>query len=191
MEIFQHLNDNHHKNTVNQYLGQRFSELVLNYLKWEIKFLFYDYINLEKSLSGNYNDYSFSIAPAYKAFEGFLFQLGIDLKLFDKNNLPYSPGSFYEDEKIEKSLQDLFKGVLNLTKKVDKDKFKDISGRISEMRNLLRRYRHTPAHYQGSQCIPNFAKAKDYAASIIFNMNDLIKLLDEVNILKPEQMQGL
>lgn len=194
MENFININNNHHKDSVNNTLKRRFNQLSLDYLRWEIKFLFFDYQHLEDNnhvKNIGFEDYSFFVAPAYKAFEGFMLQLGVDMGLFEEDNLPNNATSFFDEDKIEKIIKDLLQGVINLTKSADKEKFKDITGRISEVKNLLKRYRHTPAHFQGNQCIPNFEKAKDYATSIIFNTNDLIKLLFETGILTKDKNRGI
>ncbi len=104
-------------------------------------------------MKGLFNDYSFLMSPAYKALEGFLFQLANDLKLPSSANNDKIAGAYYFDEqKIDKHIDSLIKEIENKAdneNKLSKYEKQDIKDRIKEMKGFLRHYRHAPAHFFG------------------------------------------
>lgn len=164
------------------------NEKVINHLLDSIEF---DKLNFESYKNG-FNDFSFLTAPAYKALEGFLFQLSVDLKLPSSGNDKLAGSYFFDEGKIDKHIDKLLK---ELTEKADIDKKlspyekRDIKDRIKEMKGFLQHYRHTPAHFNG-QPIDTLEKAHrnimviysaiDNTAMILLNAG-LMQTNDEVH----------
>jgi hypothetical protein len=62
------------------------------------------------------------------------------LKLFPQGqaNVRNSPASFFEVGRITNVLTDLLQGVLDLSQTAGQDRLRNITGRVAEMRNLLK-----------------------------------------------------
>jgi len=128
----------------------------------------------KEQLHHSYNDYSFLTAPAYKAFEGFLFQLAKDLKL-PSSGKPELVGTYYFDEQkvdgaIDALLDELEKAGTGSTalSSAEKDNIKD---NVKEMKRFLRNYRHTPAHFHGE---PMISREKS-----LQNILSMYRIIDE------------
>lgn len=140
-------------------LEKNFEIETLYYLDEKIIDHLLDSLALEKNgipvrCAGHFNDYSFLTAPAYKALEGFLFQIAKDIDL-PSSGRPNSAGSYYIDEKkVDKQIDNLIKELekkTETTQKLSAYEKKDIKERIKEMDGFLRHYRHVPAHFYGER----------------------------------------
>lgn len=139
-----------------QKLLRKIDRATLHYLDEKIIDHLLDSVCLEEknvlsSLDGMLNDYSYFTAPAYKAFEGYLFQIAQDLGL--PSGRKENAGSYYYDEseisdRIDSIIEELEEKSNENTKLTDIDK-EDIKSRINEMKRFLKNYRHTPAHFEG------------------------------------------
>lgn len=125
-----------------------------------------------ENLSNLFNDYSFLVAPAYKAFEGYLYLLAEKLGVKTKEELDKTVniGSCYNIEEIEKLKMEI---ISETGKKIDKNDREDM-GKISELKRVLELYRHSPAHYGGER-IDTFEKAENYGRTIIVTINETTK----------------
>ena len=129
-------------------------------------------------LSTLYYDYSFLIAPAYKAFEGYLYLLAESLGLKKTTDEIHNIGSLYDSEKIERIKEEI---VTETGEKIDKND-KQGMGMINGLRIALRCYRHNPAHFEGRT--DTFQKAKDYGSMIFSVINDTTKYFLTKEIIK-------
>ncbi len=136
-----------------------FDQNVLFYLSERVINHLLDSLTLNKYINSNvndFNDFSFFTAPAYKALEGFLFQIAEDLNLpsSGKNNLA---GSYYfDEEKLDKHIDKLLKELESTAennKKLSSYEKRDIKDRIKEMKGFLQHYRNTPSHFYGEPII--------------------------------------
>lgn len=114
-----------------------------------------------------FSDYSFLIAPIYKAFEGYLFLLANSLGLKTKDEIITNVGSCYDEEKITKMKKEIVTETGNLIEKTDKEGI----GKISELKRVLEQYRHNPAHFLGSN-LDTFQKATNYGGAILTAINE-------------------
>lgn len=114
-----------------------------------------------------FSDYSFLIAPIYKAFEGHLFLLANSLGLKTKDEIITNVGSCYDEEKITKMKKEIVTETGNLIEKTDKEGI----GKISELKRVLEQYRHNPAHFLGSN-LDTFQKATNYGGAILTAINE-------------------
>jgi hypothetical protein len=114
-----------------------------------------------------FSDYSFLIAPIYKAFEGYLFLLAQSLGLKSKDQIITSIGSCYDEEKITNMKMEIMTETGNLIQKKDKEGL----GKITELKRVLEQYRHNPAHFMGST-LDTFQKATDYGGAIFTAINE-------------------
>ena len=132
------------------------------------------------NLSNLFNDYSFLVTPAYKAFEGYLYLLAEKLGIKTKEELDRETriGSCYDIEEIEKLKKEI---VSETGKKIDKND-KEGVGRISELKRVLELFRHSPAHYRGER-IDTFEKAENHARTILNTINETTKYFIENGFL--------
>lgn len=118
-------------------------------------------------ISSLYYDYSFLMAPAYKAFEGYLYLLAESLGLKKESEEIRNIGNLYDSDKIQKIKEDI---ITETGKEIDKED-REGSEIIDGLRRALRRYRHNPAHFGGER-IDKFQKSKDYGIMILSVIND-------------------
>ncbi len=163
-------------------LCANFDEQTLQYLSEKVINHLADSLILEKywnpELNDRINDFSFLTASAYKAFEGFLFQIAKDLNLPSSGNSDFV-GTYFDEEIVDKTINKLLKeleskaeGERRLTKQ-EKEHIKDT---VKEMKRFLLHYRHTPAHFQGEP-IDTFEKATQNILSIYRMINETVKVL--------------
>jgi hypothetical protein len=188
MDTYKDHGNQSRRREVDAALADRFNRDVSYYLMWSVKFLIADSLRLVevvRSAQSEFSDYSFVIAPAYKAFEGFLYQLGLDLGIYTAQDLDsiHNVAARYDEEQVRARLEQILDGVLDLSQPAAQDKLREISSGISELRNHLRRFRHSPAHFQGMRVVPNLTRASQHIESLIFYINDLVMLLKECKIL--------
>ncbi len=131
------------------------------------------------------NDFSFFTAPAYKALEGFLFQIAEDLQLLSagKSNLV---GSYYfDEEKVDRHINKLLKELEQKTEgsKLSTYEKRDVKDRIKEMKGFLQHYRHTPAHFLG-ESINTVEKADRNINTIYGVIDNLAKILLRAQLIK-------
>ena len=130
-------------------------------------------------ISTVYYDYSFLIAPAYKAFEGYLYLLAERLGLKKASEEIQNIGNLYESEKIERVKEELITETGEKIDKSDKDGMEILDG----LRRALRHYRHNPAHFGGVR-IDTFQKAKNYVSMIFAVINDTTKYFLSKGLIK-------
>lgn len=135
-----------------------------------------DFERHEEVASIVYSDFSFVVAPAYKAFEGFL------IFIADRFGLPaekykHNIGGLYNWEANKKD-KELIIEAIEKNLGIDREG-KD---RWRELNMVLRSYRHNPAHFSGDK-ISTFEQAEDYVRTIINTMNQTVKFLIEKKIL--------
>lgn len=125
-----------------------------------------------------FNDFSFLTAPAYKAFEGFLFQIATDLKLPSSGN-PKFVGTYFDEELVDKTINKLIKELEQKTDteaKLTRDEKRHIKDMVAEMNRFLHNYRHTPAHFHGDP-MTSIERASQNILSMYRIMNETIKTL--------------
>jgi len=130
-------------------------------------------------ISTLYYDYSFLMAPAYKAFEGYLYLLAESLGLKKATQEIQNIGNLYDSEKIQRVKEEI---VTETGEKIDKND-KDGMEIIDSLRRVLRHYRHNPAHFGGER-IDTFQKAKNYVSMILAVINDTTKYFLSKGLIK-------
>lgn len=113
------------------------------YISDDCKRLIFDWKILHELIESNqsetsFSDFCFAMAPMYKATEGILWKIAIDLKIEKSDNLL---GNFFDEGNLIKIHPVIDKGPLNKAKK------EEIKHELSELKTFLRRYRHNPAHF--------------------------------------------
>lgn len=167
-------------------LRKNFDENVLLYLDDKIighlcDSLFLEEINLNHSA---YTDFSFLTAPAYKAFEGFLFQIAKELKLPAGKDEKLVGGYYYKPEEVHKAIDGIIVDLEKTSGKVtDKDRKDHLKAVVSEMGRYLKRYRHAPSHYYGEP-LTTKDKAWNHVHSIYNNINETVLILQESKLIK-------
>jgi len=133
-----------------------------------------------------FNDFSFITAPAYKALEGFLFQIAKDLVLPSFKSTTTVGAYYFDEEKIDRHIDKLLKELekkADTTPKLSIYEKRDIKDRIKEMKGFLRNYRHTPAHFYGEP-IDTVAKA-DINIKVIYSViQNTTKILLKSGLIK-------
>ena len=180
--------------SVNEMLKKHFDIETLYYLEEGIIDYLLDSLALEKyniieQTVNRFNDYSFLTAPAYKALEGFLFQIAEDLELPSGKNLDAVGGYYFDEMKVDKHINKLLKELekkAEETAKLSRHEKKDIKERIQQMKSFLKNYRHTPAHYLG-ESIGTIEKA-DRNIKIIFGaIDDSAKIFLKSGLINNEE----
>ena len=169
-------------------LEYNFDEQVLYYLSEKVINHLLDSLELEKQCNeqwrNNFSDFSFLTAPAYKAFEGFLFQIAKDLDLPSSGD-PKFVGTYFDEEKVDKTIDKLLKELEAKSEKESKlsrQEKQHIKDMIKEMKRFLVHYRHTPAHFHG-ETMDTIEKAKQNTASMYRIINETVKVLLKVNLV--------
>ena len=132
-----------------------------------------------------FNDYSFLTAPAYKAFEGYLFQIAKEMKL--PSSSPKLIGTYFDEGRVDETIDNLLKELeakSEGTAKLSKDEKQFIKDMVSEMKRFLFHYRHTPAHYIGD-LIDTADKAEQNIHSIYRIINETTKTLLKAKLISP------
>jgi hypothetical protein len=122
--------------------------------------------------SETYHDYSFLAAPAYKAFEGYLYLLAESLGLKTREQIIKAIGSIYDPEYI---LQ-LKREIITETNAKLSANDKELQGILTELKRVLELYRHSPAHFLGER-IDSLEKAEGYAKTVLTVINQTTKTL--------------
>jgi hypothetical protein len=156
------------------------SEKIINHIADSLK------LNADSHSKNGMNDYSFLTAPAYKALEGFLFQIATELNLPSSGNGNLAGSYYFDETKIDKHIDKLIKELENKTDSTGKLSIyekRDIKDRIKEMRGFLRNYRHTPAHFYGE--IIDTSERADINIKIIYGtINNTAKILLAHDLIK-------
>ncbi|KKQ18216.1 MAG: hypothetical protein US31_C0007G0022 [Berkelbacteria bacterium GW2011_GWA1_36_9] len=158
------------------------SEKIINHLADSIRV---ECMDIEQSFRNQFNDFSFFTAPAYKAFEGFLFQIADDLRLPSSGNTKFV-GTYFDEEKVDQTIDNLLLELeqkANITTKLDKSEKEYVKDMIKEMKRFLHHYRHTPAHFQG-EMIDTPEKATQNIHSIYRIINETTKTLLKASLLE-------
>lgn len=126
--------------------------------------------------SNLYEDYSFVVAPMYKAFEGFLVFLAKELKLFDKG-YEHRIGGLYswKDENEQREIV-----VTKIKEKLENDT--DLIDLWRELGTILRRYRASPAHY-GGDTIYSYEEADGHVKAMFIVMHHAMRRLIQKGLL--------
>ncbi len=171
------LEQNFDKNTL-YYL----SEKVINHLSDSLKLD----IHWKENFKDQFNDFSFFTAPAYKALEGFLFQIAEDLKLPSSGNEKLAGSYYFDEEKIDQHIDSLLEELDNIADeeiKLSVYEKRDIKDRIREMRGFLKHYRNTPAHFYG-EVIDTLEKARRNVMTIYGTIDNTAKILLKAELIK-------
>lgn len=158
------------------------SEKVINHLADSLKLD----IHWKENFKDQFNDFSFFTAPAYKALEGFLFQIANDLELPSSGNGNLAGSYYFDEEKIDKHINKLLRELdvaADNEKKLSQYEKRDIKDRIREMRGFLRHYRHTPAHFHG-ESIDTLEKARRNIMTIYGTIDNTAKILLNADLIK-------
>lgn len=170
-------------------LTRNFDLQTLHYLSERVVNYLLDSLQMEEfwrdDFRDRFNDFSFYTAPAYKAFEGFLFQIAEDLELPSSGD-PKFVGTYFDEEKVDKTIDKLIKELeqkAEKTTKLTKQEKLHIKDMIKEMKRFLQHYRHTPAHFHGEP-INTIEKARQ-------NILSMYRIIDETSktLLKTELIQ--
>lgn len=124
----------------------------------------------EISAQNLYSEYSFLIAPIYKAYEGFLFLLAKSLGLKTSEQEILSIGRLYDEEAITRNKDEIITELGESLNKSDRE----VLGKLSELKRVLELYRHNPAHYLGTR-LETMEKAENYGRTILTVINETTK----------------
>jgi len=128
-----------------------------------------------------YFDYSFLIAPAYKAYEGYLYFIAEELG-FSVEEYKHNIGGLYswsDTDKQKSALIEQIKEKLSAdTESID---------RWRELGMILRKYRHNPSHYSGDR-IQSYEEAEGYVLTIITTMDHMTRYLLDKTLLSQDKM---
>lgn len=171
-------------------LEDNFDQQTLHYLSEKVINHLADSLRLDilwkENFKDQFNDFSFFTAPAYKALEGFLFQIADDLKLPSSGNEKLAGSYYFDEEKIDQHIDKLLNEldkVAGEEKKLSQYEKRDIKDRIREMRGFLQHYRHTPAHFFG-ESINTLEKARRNIMTIYGAIDNTAKILLQANLIK-------
>lgn len=163
-------------------VGKHLREMVgydnVDYFPADAQRLMRDWIIIDEIMEANQYeislfDYSFAMAPMYKALESVLWKIADDLGLVKKGE---QLGSFFNEENIDKILP-------KIKKKIGSGKkLKEIRGNLCEIKDFLIRYRHSPAH--SGFYFKTLKEEKLAANSALHNIKCLVQDLLEVNIIE-------
>ncbi|MGA2417703.1 MAG: hypothetical protein ABSF55_00450 [Candidatus Staskawiczbacteria bacterium] len=173
-------------------LINHFDMAVLHYLSERVINHLADSLNLDilwkEQFKERFNDFSFFTAPAYKAFEGFLFQIAKDLNLPSSGN-PKFVGTYFDEEKVDETIDNLLKELGNKTKEsktLDNEEKMHIKDMVNEMKRFLHYYRHTPAHFDGEP-IDTIDKARQNILSMYRIISETVKTLMKAGLIKIDE----
>ncbi|KPJ56024.1 hypothetical protein AMJ49_05885 [Parcubacteria bacterium DG_74_2] len=171
-------------------LANNFDEDVLYYLNEQVINHLADSFNLENFLNensrGQFNDYSFFTAPAYKALEGFLFQIAKDLSLPSSSSNKLAGSYYFDETKIDKHINKLLKELEKAAEsesKLSVYEKKDIKDRVKEMKGFLQHYRNAPAHFYG-ESVDTIEKAHRNIMIIYGAIDNTAKILLKAGLIQ-------
>jgi hypothetical protein len=150
----------------------------VEYFPDDAKRLITDWMLLDELLNSTqeelpFFDYSFALAPLYKAVESILFKVSKDLGLAkDTGQL----GSFFSDDNIDEHFPKIVSKVAN------KERKKILKNELSELKTFLVRYRHIPAH-AGSR-FEGIEQERMAASSALHNIKCVITDLLDLKLIK-------
>jgi len=159
------------------------------YLPADCRKLVYDWIGLVKVGNSSqdefrFYDYSFFMAPMYKAVEGVLWKISEDLRLV-KEGQPL--GNFFDETSIEKNLSKLETKIG--VKIDDREKIKLVKRELLELKDFLMRYRHNPAHF--GNIFDTYQKVELAGYSALHNIRCLLDDLIETKVISlPKETVG-
>lgn len=168
-------------------LKDNFDEATLFYLNENVINHLFDSSSIRTFASqfkSHFNDYSFYTAPAYKAFEGFLFQLAIDLKLPSSGNKDFV-GTYFDENLVDKTIDSLLSELENKLEennKMTNQEKTHIKDMVKEMKRFLVNYRHTPAHFHGEP-LETIEKAEQNVLSMYRIIDETVKTLLKVGLI--------
>ena len=172
-----------------QELEKLFDKNVLFYLSESIVNHLLDSLTLDKYIHSNindFNDFSFFTASAYKALEGFLFQIAKDLNLPSSGNSNLVGSYYFDEERIDKHIDKLLKELsdkADVEKNLSKYEKRDIKERIKELKGFLQNYRNTPSHFYGEPIIT--IQIADRNVKIIYGaIDNTAKILLRANLIQ-------
>lgn len=147
------------------------------YLPDECKKLLLDWHILEELISTtkdevSFYDYSFIMAPVYKAIESVLWKISEDLNLIKDG---VTLGAFFNDDNIDKNIKSIEEKIN------EKDKIAEIKNILSELKTMLKRYRHKPAH--SNFILKTLNEAEIAAKSGLYNIGCLVNELLSLNLI--------
>lgn len=164
------------------WLSDAVGSRVKRYFPRDCQRLIYDWVQLKNLIRASetdtqFSDYSFSIAPMYKAMEGIFWKIAKNLNLI-KEDQPL--GNLFN----EKEIDGLFRKI---DEKIDNfEKIDELKSKLKDIKYFLKRYRHRPSHYE--QIITSFEKAELIAFSALNCIGELIEdLMNQELILKPKE----
>lgn len=170
-------------------LEQHFATTTLLYLDEKIINHLLDSLTLEsffKNFIDHFNDFSFLTAPAYKALEGYLFQIAKELNLPSAGKTELVGNYYFDETKIDKHIDSLLKEIevkTESTGQLTKYEKQDIKSRIKEMKDYLKHYRHSPAHFMGEP-IDTLEKAERNIRIIFGAIDNTTSILLKAKLIK-------
>lgn len=162
------------------WLGNAVGNKAKNYLPDDCKKLIYDWVILDDVIKSNleetsFYDWSFALAPMYKALESMLWKIATEIGLEKSDKIL---GNFFDEGNIERNIDKIGEKVR------DKSRLPAIKNQLSELKSFLKRYRHMPAHYGNK--FNSYFEAEIAAKSALHNAKCLINdLLDDGLIILP------
>jgi len=133
-------------------------------------------------------DFSFLMAPAYKALEGFLLQLAKDLELPSGSNPKNAGGYFANTQAVHEHIDKILKDLEEKSDKADisDNEKQEIKFRLSQMGSFLNTYRNGPAHFNG-ESVKTGEKAAQLINIIFGHIDSTTKVLLATGFLYEEQ----
>lgn len=143
----------------------------------EAKKLVIDWYILDELLNGAkeelpFYDYSFALAPLYKAVESILDKISNDLGLSIEGS---QLGAFFNEDNIEKVFPEIKKKIKDKRKEIE------IKSELSELKSFLMRYRHIPAHSRSR--FENIDQQRMAAQSALHNIRCLLTDLLKYSVI--------
>lgn len=160
------------------WLGSTIGNKAKNYLPDECKKLIYDWVILDEVIKSNleetsFYDWSFLLAPMYKAVESMLWKIATEIGISKNDGIL---GNFFDEGNIEKNIDKISDNVS------DKNKITAVKSQLSELKAFLKRYRHEPAHFGNK--FNSYSEAEIASKSALHNIKCLVNDLLEVGLIK-------
>lgn len=148
------------------------------YLPDDCKKLIFDWVILDEVIKSNleetsFYDWSFAMAPMYKAVESVLWKIATQLGIVKNDKIL---GNFFDESNIEHNIDKITEKVIN------EDKLLVVKNQLSELKTFLKRYRHMPAHYGNK--FNSYSEAKIAAKSALHNIKCLVDDLLDIGLIK-------
>ncbi len=129
---------------------------------------------------GGYSDYSFTIAPAYKALEKWLLLLapflGVPEDIIRKAQESGKLGLFLSDDNVEK----FFNSILEKLD-VEAEKKRELKTFVQTLNSTLKNFRHNPAHC--GTIIEDILRAESDFFTLLNTMDKITQTLIDVGII--------